>query len=175
MDSVTEVVNNQKGRLSTYKVGEIVILNSDIWTPSLDFIYGVGAMGEYGISLIEKDFIIFRKKRLTDTAYAYIEVSTNKTWMKVHRIISTCSTSGNFSSTQNPFNQQISLYPNPFSDMIKCDIPNAEVTILNLEGIQMKSAKSSGMIDVKDLPKGMYIIMIKNEGGGISRAKMQKI
>jgi len=175
MDSVTDVVNNQTAPLTIYEVGETVILNSDIWTHSLDFIYGEGAMGAYGINSIENKFIVFRKKGLTDTSYAFIEISTAYTWMKIHSIISTCKSPGIVSSISNPSHQQVTLFPNPFSDIIRCGIPNVEITILNVEGVPVKSVLNTSLIDVRDLPRGIYILMIKNEDGGIQRTKMQKM
>jgi len=66
---------------------------------------------------------------------------------------------------------KVEIYPNPSSEAIWISLAQeligGEIEIVNLVGntvLQMGIAKASQQIDIQNLPKGIYIISLKNEG-----------
>ncbi|MBA3649332.1 MAG: T9SS type A sorting domain-containing protein [Chitinophagales bacterium] len=67
---------------------------------------------------------------------------------------------------------QVSIYPNPATDQLHIEalnIHNATVTILNLFGqvVLKQQFSDNGSIDISFLPKGMYLINIRDERGNV--------
>ncbi len=57
------------------------------------------------------------------------------------------------------------IYPNPVSDIIHINFEDlSTVEIYNLQGVLQKTS-SDNQINISDLSKGLYIIIIKNPGG----------
>jgi hypothetical protein len=74
----------------------------------------------------------------------------------------------------------ISVYPNPFNDLIKVSSGTniASIEIVTLTGKVVKSLIANGVaevsLDVKDLPSGLYLVKVKNTGGVVKTTKVSK-
>ncbi|MBA3649315.1 MAG: T9SS type A sorting domain-containing protein [Chitinophagales bacterium] len=70
-------------------------------------------------------------------------------------------------------NRTIKFYPNPAIDQLHIEAPNihkATITILNLFGqvvLRQRQFSDNASFDISSLPKGMYLINIKDERGNI--------
>lgn len=174
MDSSTQVANGQVGAVSRYEIGDTILLDSNIWTHNLNFIFGVGGLGTYGWNKIDTDFIMFRKIGISDTSYAFFEISTLGARMKIHRIISSCQALYIITQNQDYTIQKNIVYPNPFTDIIQCNFSFKELLIYDFSGRTVKITKNARTVDVATLPIGVYILVIKNENDEIRRFKMEK-
>ena len=66
---------------------------------------------------------------------------------------------------------EVKLYPNPAKDIIKIEgIEVAEVEVYNALGQRVKMVQSTNEINVNDLPKGVYLLLI-TDAKGISQTK----
>jgi hypothetical protein len=174
LDSNTKVANNLVWPMVTrYEIGDTVILDSNIWTHNLDYIYGIGGAGNYGWPSIDTDFIIFRKIKSIDTTYAFIEISSLYYSMKFHRIISTCNSPSIVTTNKDLMKPNIELYPNPFSNTIKSKIPVSQLKIYTLMGELLKIGYTDS-IETNELPNGIYIIIVITKKGEMLRFKMEK-
>jgi hypothetical protein len=64
------------------------------------------------------------------------------------------------------------VYPNPVRNVLNIkNAKNADITIMNLDGRVVKSAKNVTSVNVSDLADGMYTITIK-EGNKVSKQKV---
>jgi hypothetical protein len=64
------------------------------------------------------------------------------------------------------------VYPNPVQDILNVKgSKNADITITNLDGRVVRSAKNVSSVNVSDLSNGMYIVTIK-EGNNVSTQKV---
>lgn len=69
---------------------------------------------------------------------------------------------------------KISLHPNPVKNTINLS-EKANVEIYNSAGQKLKSAKQSKSVDVSNLSKGIYVIILKdNSGNEIQKSKIMK-
>ena len=68
---------------------------------------------------------------------------------------------------------EISVFPNPASEMIHINgIEVAELNIYNTVGQLVKTARSCNEINVSDLPKGIYMLQVKDACGNRHWAKV---
>lgn len=76
------------------------------------------------------------------------------------------------------YDNRIQVYPNPVKDHFKINNPEklkiSSVEIIDASGKLLRTVKSSEEYNVSDLPKGMYILKIKNEGGLTKITKLIK-
>ena len=176
MESNTEVAYGKMwSYVSRYETSDTVYLDSIMWAPNWHFIFGVGGAGGYGWPEIDTDFIIFRKTGITDTVYAYFEISTLGPWMNIHRIISTCNIQYLVTQINNYTPQKFIVYPNPFRDFIQCNFPFNELLIFDSLGRTINNIRDERNADLSGLPIGMYILVFIRENGEMIRFKMQKI
>lgn len=74
---------------------------------------------------------------------------------------------------------RVIVYPNPTSDSFKLSLPQesidvkTQIYIFDMSGKQVKNFKISESYDVRDLPKGMYLIKI-NDGKNIKTTNLIK-
>lgn len=74
---------------------------------------------------------------------------------------------------------RVVVYPNPTSDFFKLSLPQeslgakTQIGIFDMSGKQVKNFKISDSYDVKDLPKGVYLVKI-NDGKNIKATKLIK-
>jgi len=64
------------------------------------------------------------------------------------------------------------VYPNPVHDILNVNgSKNADITITNIDGRVVRSAKNVSSVNVSDLSNGMYIVTLK-EGNNVSTQKV---
>lgn len=60
------------------------------------------------------------------------------------------------------------VYPNPATDFVHIDFPSAtpvaNVSIYSLQGVSILKAGNTDRIDLRDLPPGMYLLMVELKG-----------
>lgn len=177
-----EVLNSGIGLVTRFQYGDTIRLTEDIWTHSLDFIWGAGVMGNYGVAQIDTAYIAFRKINTNDTAYVFLKISTSASWMKIHQIISECAV--------NPLQainaigeitngEEVLVYPNPFSNQLTCTLPGNEqttVTLYNFLGQQVwqHSFTNSTVINTAQMQDGIYFYELRNKNGLLKTGKLVK-
>ncbi len=68
--------------------------------------------------------------------------------------------------------QSMYVYPNPVRDIMNVQgSKNADITILNMDGRVVRSARNVSSVNVSDLANGMYTVTIK-EGNNTSTQKV---
>jgi hypothetical protein len=76
------------------------------------------------------------------------------------------------------YDNRIQVYPNPVKDHFRINNPErlriSSVEIMDVSGKIVKTLKGSEEYSVSDLPKGNYILKIKNEGGHTKITKLIK-
>ena len=78
-------------------------------------------------------------------------------------------------------NNQITIFPNPFSDIINVntgEYKGLQLMVYNLDGsvfIEKKVAKSNTQLDFSSFPAGLYFIRLSNGQKEIKVFKIQKI
>ncbi|PIF46029.1 putative secreted protein (Por secretion system target) [Chryseobacterium sp. 52] len=76
------------------------------------------------------------------------------------------------------YDNRIQVYPNPVRDSFKINNPEklkiSSVEIMDASGKLVRTLKGSEDYNVSDLPKGNYILKIKNEGGHTKITKLIK-
>jgi hypothetical protein len=82
-------------------------------------------------------------------------------------VISSCESVSNL-SVQNLSEASFTIYPNPTSDYVLVSIPKGEgaLTISTISGNVVREYKINSnqvMLDLNDLPKGMYMIHLNND------------
>lgn len=88
--------------------------------------------------------------------------------------ISNQSSTGIFNHQQT---NAFKVYPNPAVDVLNIETQGLQIetiTILNLEGKQIKQYYSNETIDVSGLSKGMYILQIQSESGIFNQRFLKK-
>ncbi len=70
------------------------------------------------------------------------------------------------SQKETIFNDEISVYPNPFNDVIylKTDLENITVRIVDILGRNVMETSNTNTIEVGELPKGTYIMNVFQDG-----------
>lgn len=71
---------------------------------------------------------------------------------------------------------EISIYPNPFKDILKIsDIKGVKaITVTDIAGRQLKTLKASNEINLSDLGSGLYLIGLQMEDGNVKTLKAIK-
>jgi len=68
---------------------------------------------------------------------------------------------------------QVNVYPNPFDDYIRIDVPNSVQTEVNLYDISGRSVANYSLngntLSTHNLPSGMYTLVVRTEKGVASR------
>lgn len=79
-------------------------------------------------------------------------------------------------ATVNTSKNTVSLYPNPFTDVLKIsDVKGVKsITISDVSGRQVKSVKATAEIQVSELKTGLYIVNLHMEDGTIRSIKVIK-
>ena len=79
-------------------------------------------------------------------------------------------------ATSNPKNVEISVYPNPFHDVLKLsDITGVKTIVINdLSGKQIKTISPSKEINLSSLKEGLYIVSLYMKDGSIKTIKAIK-
>lgn len=76
------------------------------------------------------------------------------------------------------YDNRVQVYPNPAKDNFRINNPEklkiSSVEIMDASGKLVKTLKASEEYNVSDLPKGNYILKIKNEGGLTKITKLLK-
>ncbi len=68
--------------------------------------------------------------------------------------------------------KKLSVYPNPASDILNVKgSKNADITIMNIDGRVVRSAKNVSSVSISDLANGLYSVTIK-DGNRISKQKV---
>jgi hypothetical protein len=65
------------------------------------------------------------------------------------------------------------VYPNPASGVVYFSEPVAEMHWFTLQGQRVLSATDTNTLDVRSLPKGLYLVRLKDRQGGLKTAKIQ--
>jgi len=73
----------------------------------------------------------------------------------------------------------IKISPNPVSDFFNIDVPyihSMNIDIYNLNGVKVKTllTHSNNNVNIGDLPKGMYIMLITFDDKFVTRKKLMK-
>lgn len=71
------------------------------------------------------------------------------------------------STTNNTINNELIVYPNPIRDNIQIKISNKDnytVTIYNLQGKKIKTELNKDIIQLSDIPNGMYFLNLDQSG-----------
>ena len=74
---------------------------------------------------------------------------------------------------------RVIIYPNPTMDTFKLELPaesagkNTVISLLDASGKMVKTFKIADSYDVRDLPKGIYLLKI-NDGKNIKATKLMK-
>ena len=80
------------------------------------------------------------------------------------------------SSVENITQQDITVYPNPVSNILNIESPNAisEIVLFNLNGKQIHSS-SLEKIDLSPLDSGIYLLKVKTQSGNSFTKRIIKI
>ena len=176
MDSGVQVCNRTDiGWIRTFAPGDTIPYADTIWTPWLDFIWGMGGMGSYGVAQIDTQYVAFRNTLNNDTVYTFLKISTAGTSLTIHQIISACAA--------NPYNgippaingAEIAVYPNPFTQTLKVLVDGAfSCTLTNLEGRKILQWQNQPEIDTRQLPAGIYLLTLQMADGKMRKGKVIK-
>lgn len=79
-------------------------------------------------------------------------------------------------SEVNTQNNLLTLYPNPFTDIIRIsDVKNVvAISVIDLSGRAIKTVKPAREINLGDLTAGMYLIQLKMKDGSVQTVKAIK-
>lgn len=161
------------GHIRTYEVGDTLPYADSLWTPLLDYIYGIGGGGGYGQSSIENKFIAYRKNAI-DTAYCFIRFSNQGTNFTIHEIISNCEVNPidiiitiQEDSEQDMINDSLTLiYPNPASNLIRITGKNiSELVFYDNIGRLIFQKAYTEQTNTWRLSKGLNFVKIIYENG----------
>lgn len=175
MQPHTEVLNSNIGKVTRFEVGDVVNLGDNIWTSSLDFIYGTGPTLPYGWDSIDRDFIAFRKITPLDTFYVFFEITTLRAHMQIHRVIYSCPGTGIVTSVPQAEIKQLTVYPNPFVSNIQFSSVCRQVAVYNVSGNLVREFRNTAIINLADLPKGIYYLQVWDKRGIAKRVKAVKL
>lgn len=74
---------------------------------------------------------------------------------------------------ENVGNNRITLYPNPASNLVRIEgVDAVEVQVYNALGQLVMSEQGTNEIGVVDLPKGIYLLVVKNKNGLAATLRM---
>lgn len=124
------------------------LLNGNAIPNATEGTYEVRQNGNYQV-------IVTNEYGCTDTSDVYVvnNVST-------HNIVSVA--------------QDVIVYPNPAEDVIYIESPVAVyIQLTSIEGKKIKTADNTGMLNIADVPKGIYFLNITDESGVL--LKVEKI
>lgn len=65
--------------------------------------------------------------------------------------------------------KELSVYPNPVKDIVYSDQKLENFELYSISGSLVRSGKNENSINVHDLPKGIYMLKIKNKGKSITK------
>ena len=167
-DGQVEVHNSGIGQVTVFSEGDTVFFDDSLWTPSLDFIYGTGEAGSYGIFQIDRKYIALRKAG-EDTSYCFVELSTQGIEFTVHQVVSGCQDNPIGVSTGaekiEPWPARARVFPNPFDDFLFVEGDRVKrVYLLGADGSFIAGAEGALKFFTADLPAGLYILRIFFEG-----------
>lgn len=74
------------------------------------------------------------------------------------------SFSGNTGVSEQITKLQITLYPNPATDKLFVNVPNAEISIMDLQGKLVKQTSNETTLDVSQLQQGVYFVKVVANG-----------
>ena len=75
-----------------------------------------------------------------------------------------------------PVSQAVKVYPNPAADFVRveCSAEVAEFQLFDLQGKQVlrRAAPGEGLIEVRHLPRGLYVYRVVDGDGGSSAGRL---
>ncbi len=179
-DSVTVAHSMGNGKLDRFREGDTIPLGDDIWTGHLDFIYGEGALGSYGVQKIDTSYLAFRKIDRGDTSYVFVLVTTSSADIFFHKIISECSVyplQSVLSTGEIAGNNTARIFPNPFSNQLSFSLASNEFTTISLYNILGQQVLQQTFtnyitINTEQLTNGIYIYKLRNNKGLVTSGKI---
>ena len=177
-----EVLNSGVGRVSVFYPGDTVLFTDSLWTPWLDYVWGEGVTGQYGIHQIDTAYIAFRKRNSTgDTVYTFLNVSTLGVQMTIHHIISTCSSNPLqlVSSVNEKPDNGLPVYPNPFTDWLSFSNvygKEMQVTLYNyvVQQVLQTALTNNQLINTAHLVNGVYFYELRTDKAVVKYGKVVK-
>lgn len=128
-----------------------------------------GAGTEYSISLTGTK--AYRHYRLVlSTAW-----TPNQKFTALHQLDFTVDSSIVLSTKENILNNEFTVYPNPTNNLINISKSNIEiknVKLIDVTGKVIYSNNNTQPIDVRSFSKGLYILKIESQKGGVSSKKV---
>lgn len=180
-DSVTVARQNDTAWLGLFREGDTIPLGNNIWTRNIDFIYGYGAMGPYGVN-IDTSYLAFRKIDNSDTSYVFVLATSPGTTIYIHKIISECplypvqviSSTGEISSSSIAY-----VHPNPFFTQLTFSLADNVPTTISLynflgQQVLQQTFTNSATINTRQLADGIYFYELKSNKGTLKTGKVVK-
>ncbi|WP_108869645.1 carbohydrate-binding protein [Aquimarina aquimarini] len=98
----------------------------------------------------------------------------NLNWFSIKAQTSKTNDTKNSLTNTNTFLEELSIYPNPFTNSIQfnTNLKNTKVIILNALGHKMMTPKinqAENTMDLSHLPKGLYLLTIEKDGIKITK------
>jgi len=143
-----------------YKNGVLLITVGKIWNTinnGSTFKLGIGVGNEYNFDGTIDDLKIYN--------YAITDAD-----------VSSLFTNNTLSSADfNQNNLQVSLYPNPATDVLNIEMANEinSIEIYNIQGQKVRTANQK-QINISDLAAGLYMVRIQDNDNGIATKKFVK-
>lgn len=72
----------------------------------------------------------------------------------------------------------VKIYPNPVKDYLQLDMPDAEIAsvqLFDLTGRYTSLDLKEGMLDLRHVPSGSYVLVVRNMHGQVSHQKLLKL
>lgn len=158
-----EVLNSGVGLVSTFDSGDTVSFDDFYWTTALDFIYGIGELGNYGHPFIENKYLAFRKND-QDTSYFFLRFSNQTINFTIHDIVSNCDVNPLevITAVATPeMVPPVSVFPNPFSEHLTiAGGPVEKVRVLDIRGIELTSFVNQTDLKLGFLSSGVYWVEV---------------
>ena len=180
-----ETTTENIGALGTFSVDEVTAdLDEPIVLPGGESgtIYWIGVQIAYtgassyweGTTIIDTDYEGYLFSEDEDTWNPFSVAFESDPYDSVFEISGDCAPL----SINDELLDQVSIYPNPTTDIINVNVPSSVevsgITIYDILGKNTGASINNGAIDISNLTKGIYILSVETTAGTLTQKVVKK-